>query len=163
MLNPIIICTLIFLLAIAAGRDALTGKIPNAVTFVGMALGLVLTFVRLGELHIKFAGMAIILLLGVLNIGKMGDIKLWMMVASFLGLVRSSILIIGACLLMLAHGFVEDRTDFRIGFSSARIRADRKMIMSLYSGKEYPFAPYVLFSAISCILIEGVVYAIRTM
>lgn len=145
-MNQLLILYPLLPLFISAHIDRKSGKIPNAVTFPAILLGLVLCF-RFCSLEYFIRCCAAILLLflaGASGIAGMGDIKLLMSVASVSGFLPTALTLgLGAILLVLHSAYVNRRDT--IADLKAVIWAMGTGDLRLLSrqGEKRPFAVYL--------------------
>lgn len=96
-------------LQICAVTDALSYRIPNALTFPSMLIGLALSFAtNPGEGLFRLSLGLVLFYLGRLRIMGMGDLKLWLAVLFLRGGYESSLMMVIAALFMFVICLLTD-------------------------------------------------------
>jgi len=133
-------------LMLASVWDIRQRRIPNAVTFPAILLGLTLTGIfKLGSMPLTIAVLVLLFFFGTLNLMGQGDVKLIMALVAICGasvaLISAglaAIIIVGVQLLLYPKETVSDVKNAL----SALITTDFKRINK--EGRTVPFAPYIL-------------------
>ena len=141
-------CHILILLSVtgvAAYCDAREKKIPNWLTFSGMAVGFLFSH-SMYEAARKAAGILFLFAFGTFRLMGFGDLKLWMCISCLLGFGDSCIIILGGELFLIGHALME-RTGRRVLWISVRdvIMTGR---VRIFEQQGYAFAPYVVLSAL---------------
>lgn len=122
--------------------DVKTMKIPNAIVIPFLITGL-LSFTDITDLVFKAGSVLFILIIGYTRIMGMGDLKLWMCMAVFMGLLDSIYAIGIAALLFIIFCLV---TDYKSSIKTMwllknQILYERKI--KKFDQKAYPFGPFM--------------------
>lgn len=130
----------------AAMTDLKTKKIPNFIFVFGMASALLFDLlifpIPVKKILIKGFCIALIFCFGMFRLLGIGDIKLWMILAAYLGFLKSCIAVgIGLVLFIIIHT-IGNRDNQKIMLRAFLQLATEKRIM--VSGENgYPLAPCV--------------------
>ena len=89
-------------LAMASAADIRFRRIPNGLVFPGMAAGFLLTWSGFPDFGWKLLMILFLYFFGMLGLMGMGDLKLWMMEAAFVGAARSTLSVLFASLFLMA-------------------------------------------------------------
>ena len=148
---------LLILLGIAAIKDYKTNKIPNYIFIVGLLSALIfdlfLSPIPLKNIFIKGMWLVVIFLFGALRLLGIGDIKLWMVISSYIGFVKSAVVIFLSSFLLIIVNVIKDRENFKLVFLTFS-QIINKQEIKIVEQKAYPLAPYILFSSlIMCVYI----------
>lgn len=147
-----IILIRLFALCICTGISAITdiikGKIYNCISVSGIIVGVV-TCSSFKELHATIIALLLIFLFGMLRLMGMGDIKLWMAIASLVGLQTSCIFVALGGLLLIIYTLCSDfRNSLEIlEISIKSLLYNRKLIP--FEQKGYPFAPFLFIPSLT--------------
>ena len=148
--------TLLTLLILATFTDIQTKKIPNIIFCVGMITGIAFDFVYPRshvEIILAYIGAFIVFLFGSLRLMGMGDIKIWIVLTVYEGLLKSAAIICIATVLFIIFHIIKNPRNFStvlLGFSQA---ITNKKIQA--SGKQgYAFIPFVTVCTIICKVVE---------
>ncbi len=109
----------------ASIEDIRTMKIPNRIVLMGAIAGIFITALSDGRMALASSALELffIFFFGTLGIMGMGDIKLWMMVTTFLPLKYSAAGVSIGAAFLIAYGLIRDRRYI--------------------PQKGYPFAPFM--------------------
>lgn len=145
------ILVLLSVTGIAAYCDAREKKIPNWLTFSGMAAGLIFSH-SIYEAVWKAAGLLFLFAFGTFRLMGLGDLKLWMCISCLLGFGDSCIIIFGGEMLLVGHALME-RAGRRVLWISVRdvLMTGR---VRIFEQRGYAFAPYVLLSVLLYLIYE---------
>lgn len=148
---------LLILLGIAAIKDYKTNKIPNYIFIVGLLSALIfdlfLNPIPLKNIFIKGMWLVVIFLFGALRLLGIGDIKLWMVISSYIGFVKSAVVIFLSSFLLIIVNVIKDRENFKLVFLTFS-QIINKQEIKIVEQKAYPLAPYILLSSlIMCVYI----------
>lgn len=149
------ICLLAIILFAAALSDIKTMKIPNRLILIGLVLGF-LYMPSIKGILFKLLYLGILFIFGMFGMLGYGDIKLWMVIAVFLGLFQSTIIIIIAAIISMIYSLFKWRkttiTHFLNFWWQMRIYKDYQGSSEIY----IPFAPFMLVSFLLFFLIKEV-------
>lgn len=143
---------------VAAGIDLKTKKIPNLLICVGAltAVCFIVFIEHLGsaEAVIRIVSVIILFFFGMLRLIGLGDIKLWMVITLFIGILRSSIIIAAASLLLVIwQNIVNNKEARRLTFLAFyQLKIEKKIV--IYEQKKHAFAPYVAVATTIMFLLE---------
>lgn len=134
---------LIIILLIASYTDLKYRKIPNWLTFPGMALGFIVGSHTPEIILWKLLCLCILFILGMSRLVGFGDLKLIMVINSFLTILPAIYCTGIAAGLLVLYSFIRNRKEtwgiFKITLSQLFYQNVEKM-----DQKGYPFAPFLL-------------------
>lgn len=139
---------LLALLMIAAFFDLETEKIPNWITFPGIILGLFLGTPSPAE---KILGLLLFFFLGMFHLMQMGDLKLLMMIHTFLGFFPALFIAGIAALLLILYALIIKKIKGKelkdMLFSNVFQMLTLKKV--IYTEQEsYVFAPFLFLGTV---------------
>lgn len=148
---------LLILLSVAAIKDYKTNKIPNYIFFIGLISALIfdlfLNPILFTDILVKGMWLVVIFLFGAFRLLGIGDIKLWMVIASYIGFIRSALVISLSSFLLIIVNVIKDRENFKLVFLTFS-QIINKQEIKIVEQKAYPLAPYILFSSlVMCVYI----------
>jgi Flp pilus assembly protein protease CpaA len=129
----------------SVGFDIATRKIPNAVTFLGMTAGIFYTVFFTGDVFLyNLMSMFIIFAFGFFGVMGMGDLKLFMATASFLGIMSTSVVMFFAATLLVLTDFLRHpkKTFAAIQNTVYSFFVPEAVLPGPYFAS-YPFAPFI--------------------
>lgn len=132
---------LIFL-TIAAVVDAKTSKIKNVIVVPMLLIG-ILSFSNTADLLFKIGSIIFILIIGYTRIMGMGDLKLWMGMAVYMGLLDSIYAIGAAAALFILFYLI---TDYKESVKILRIFKNQVLYekkIERFEQKAHPFGPFM--------------------
>ena len=134
---------LFLILVIAAIWDYLYQKIPNWLICIGLIIGLISSPYSIFE---RVLSLFILFIIGMFGLMGLGDIKLWMVMAMFLGFIKSCYVIGLAALLLILHQFIKNwKNTMNILTISLKDFWLTKKIR-IFDQISYAFSPYILIS-----------------
>lgn len=145
-----ILCLIILL--VATIWDLEYRRIPNELTAVGVFLGLFWDWSLYG-FFCKLLSLFLIFCIGYFRLMGMGDLKLWMMITSFVGLENSIIILGFAALYLCAYAFLKNTQEARMILKHLFYSFQTRQIPLVVEQKGYPFAPFLFLSAIGYFLL----------
>lgn len=132
---------LFIILVIAAIWDYLYRKIPNWLICLGLIIGWLFSPCSIPE---RILSLLALFIIGMFGLMGMGDIKLWMVIALFLGFIDSCYVMGLAALLLILHQFIINRKNtlniLTISFKDFWLTKRIK----IFDQKSYAFSPYIL-------------------
>lgn len=134
---------LFLILVIAAIWDYLYQKIPNWFICIGLIIGWISSPYSIFE---RVLSLFILFIIGMFGLMGLGDIKLWMVMAMFLGFIKSCYVIGLAALLLILHQFIKNwKNTMNILTISLKDFWLTKKIR-IFDQISYAFSPYILIS-----------------
>lgn len=134
---------LFLILVIAAIWDYLYRKIPNWLICIGLIIGWISSSYSIFE---RVLSLFILFIIGMFGLMGLGDIKLWMVMAMFLGFIKSCYVIGLAALLLILHQFIKNwKNTMNILTISLKDFWLTKKIR-IFDQISYAFLPYILIS-----------------
>lgn len=135
----------------AATADVLTMKIPNIITIPAIFLGL-MSVKDYADLIFKIIAIVVIAIIGYTRIMGMGDLKLWMATATFIGLLDSiyAIGIASALFIIILLLF-----DYKATIKTMRIFKNQILYqqkIKKFDQKAYPFGPFMALGVIIMVI-----------
>ena len=143
---------LLLLLFAASVSDIKEYRIPNLYIISGLscALAIILAFGgNIGEFALTCLGL---FLFGMLGIFGAGDIKLWMVIAGFLGFIPSLYIFIASQFLVLFYALITAPHEFGLAFTSP-IAAWQWFKMRKVNNHYYPLAPFLFVATMGWLII----------
>ena len=156
------ISTLLILVITAAVIDYRSMKIPNMIFFIGMTSFVIFDFylvpLTIEEILYKVFWIVFLFFFGMLHLIGMGDIKLWMVLTAYLGIVKSSLIICFASILLIIVQFVTNKQSRGLIFLLVSQFMTKQKI-KIVEQKSYAFAPYIaaLTIAVCILMLTGVI------
>ena len=131
----------VFLIVVAV-IDAKTSKIPNKIVIPVLIFGL-LGAKDIVDLLFKIGSVFLILIIGYTRIMGMGDLKLWMCMAVYIGLLDSIYAIgIAAAVFVLYYLIAEHKETVKtLKLFKNQILYEKKIVK--FEQKSYPFGPFM--------------------
>lgn len=127
---------------LAAICDHQKMKIPNALTYPGILLGLLWTgtFQQAG---MKLLVLLFLFLFGMLGFMGMGDLKLWMLISMYVPFLTSCYIMITAAVLLMVHQYLRNRrqTTQTMKIAAKDLFYRKRFVPFEQDG--FPFAPYM--------------------
>lgn len=138
---------LVIVTFLAAYQDWKHYKIPNELLAIGGAIGFAFS-TSLEEVLYKALGIIFLYFFGMLRLMGMGDLKLWMVIVSFIRFTDSCIIIALAALFLIFYALIRDTKEARkvIHLSIWEITHLKKV--QAFEQKGYAFAPFVFVTTI---------------
>lgn len=134
---------LFLILVIAAIWDYLYRKIPNWLICIGLIIGWLFSTCSIPE---RILSLLALFIIGMFGLMGMGDIKLWIVIALFLGFIDSCYLMGLAALLLILHQFIKNwKNTMNILTISLKDFWLTKKIR-IFDQISYAFSPYILIS-----------------
>lgn len=134
---------LFLILVIAAIWDYFYRKIPNWLICLGLIIGWLFSTCSIPE---RILSLLALFIIGMFGLMGMGDIKLWMVIALFLGFIDSCYLMGLAALLLILHQFIKNwKNTMNILTISLKDFWLTKKIR-IFDQISYAFSPYILIS-----------------
>lgn len=134
---------LFLILVIAAIWDYLYRKIPNWLICLGLIIGWLFSTCSIPE---RILSLLALFIIGMFGLMGMGDIKLWMVIALFLGFIDSCYVMGLAALLLILHQFIKNwKNTMNILTISLKDFWLTKKIR-IFDQISYAFSPYILIS-----------------
>ena len=134
---------LFLILVIAAIWDYLYQKIPNWLICIGLIIGWISSPYSIFE---RVLSLFILFIIGMFGLMGLGDIKLWMVMAMFLGFIKSCNVIGLAALLLILHQFIKNwKNTMNILTISLKDFWLTKKIR-IFDQISYAFSPYIFIS-----------------
>lgn len=134
---------LFLILVIAAIWDYFYRKIPNWLICLGLIIGWLFSTCSIPE---RILSLLALFIIGMFRLMGMGDIKLWMVIALFLGFIDSCYLMGLAALLLILHQFIKNwKNTMNILTISLKDFWLTKKIR-IFDQISYAFSPYILIS-----------------
>lgn len=150
----------IWLIVLIAGIiDNKTRKIPNALILTGIITATIFDIflmpISLSNMGLKWICVIFLFFLGMLRLMGFGDMKLWMVMSLYYGLLHSSLIIGFAAIIFIFHHFVTDKSARRIVFLSVA-QIFQKDTFKVIEQKSYPFGPYIaIATSLYTVLVIG--------
>lgn len=134
---------LFLILVIAAIWDYFYRKIPNWLICLGLIIGWLFSTCSIPE---RILSLLALFIIGMFGLMGMGDIKLWMVIALFLGFIDSCYLMGLAALLLILHQFIKNwkNTMNILAISLKDFWLTKKI--RIFDQISYAFSPYILIS-----------------
>ena len=124
-------------------RDYFYRKIPNWLICLGLIIGWLFSTCSIPE---RILSLLALFIIGMFGLMGMGDIKLWMVIALFLGFIDSCYLMGLAALLLILHQFIKNwKNTMNILTISLKDFWLTKKIR-IFDQISYAFSPYILIS-----------------
>ena len=134
---------LFLILVIAAIWDYFHRKIPNWLICLGLIIGWLFSTCSIPE---RILSLLALFIIGMFGLMGMGDIKLWIVIALFLGFIDSCYLMGLAALLLILHQFIKNwKNTMNILTISLKDFWLTKKIR-IFDQISYAFSPYILIS-----------------
>ena len=134
---------LFLILVIAAIWDYFYRKIPNWLICLGLIIGWLFSTCSIPE---RILSLLALFIIGMFGLMGMGDIKLWIVIALFLGFIDSCYLMGLAALLLILHQFIKSwKNTMNILTISLKDFWLTKKIR-IFDQISYAFSPYILIS-----------------
>lgn len=134
---------LFLILVIAAIWDYFYRKIPNWLICLGLIIGWLFSTCSIPE---RILSLLALFIIGMFGLMGMGDIKLWMVIALFLGFIDSCYVMGLAALLLILHQFIKNwKNTMNILTISLKDFWLTKKIR-IFDQISYAFSPYILIS-----------------
>lgn len=134
---------LFLILVIAAIWDYFYRKIPNWLICLGLIIGWLFSTCSISE---RILSLLALFIIGMFGLMGMGDIKLWIVIALFLGFIDSCYLMGLAALLLILHQFIKNwKNTMNILTISLKDFWLTKKIR-IFDQISYAFSPYILIS-----------------
>ncbi|WP_270552154.1 MULTISPECIES: prepilin peptidase [Dorea] len=134
---------LFLILVIAAIWDYFYRKIPNWLICLGLIIGWLFSTCSIPE---RILSLLALFIIGMFGLMGMGDIKLWIVIALFLGFIDSCYLMGLAALLLILHQFIKNwKNTMNILTISLKDFWLTKKIR-IFDQISYAFSPYILIS-----------------
>ena len=134
---------LFLILVIAAIWDYFYRKIPNWLICLGLIIGWLFSTCSIPE---RILSLLALFIIGMFGLMGMGDIKLWMVIALYLGFIDSCYLMGLAALLLILHQFIKNwKNTMNILTISLKDFWLTKKIR-IFDQISYAFSPYILIS-----------------
>lgn len=134
---------LFLILVIAAIWDYFYRKIPNWLICLGLIIGWLFSTCSIPE---RILSLLALFIIGMFGLMGMGDIKLWIVIALFLGFIGSCYLMGLAALLLILHQFIKNwKNTMNILTISLKDFWLTKKIR-IFDQISYAFSPYILIS-----------------
>ena len=134
---------LFLILVIAAIWDYFYRKIPNWLICLGLIIGWLFSTCSIPE---RILSLLALFIIGMFGLMGMGDIKLWIVIALFLGFIDSCYLMGLAALLLILHQFIKNwKNTMNILTISLKDFWLTKKIR-IFDQISYAFSPYILMS-----------------
>lgn len=134
---------LFLILVIAAIWDYFYRKIPNWLICHGLIIGWLFSTCSIPE---RILSLLALFIIGMFGLMGMGDIKLWIVIALFLGFIDSCYLMGLAALLLILHQFIKNwKNTMNILTISLKDFWLTKKIR-IFDQISYAFSPYILIS-----------------
>lgn len=144
------ICLIILL--IATIWDVECRRIPNPLMVIGIVIGLFSDW-SLYAFFCKILSLFLIFCIGYFRIMGMGDLKLWMVITSFVGL-ESSIIILGfAAFYLCIYAFLKNTKEARLILKHLYYAFQTRQIPLTVEQTGYPFAPFLFLSSVGYFLL----------
>lgn len=134
---------LLVILTIATIWDIRTKKIPNLLILSGLIGG----FLRMSSVNSVIWAiifLVILLLFSSLRLIGNGDIKLWMVISLFTGILGSCIIMLFAVGLFFLYGLIRYKKAALHIYITSFTNLATKQGIKRYTGIEIPFAPFML-------------------
>ena len=144
------------ILFVASVCDWKYHKIPNWLFCIGLLIGFISPFSMCSYAE-KIISFILLFFVGMLRLMGMGDIKLWTVIAVFIGL-KNSLYVLGiAAVLLIFHQLLANgkETMSILIFSLKDILLKKKI--EFFEQKGYPFAPYIFASYILLTILGKVI------
>lgn len=143
---------LVCILFIASITDIREYRIPNPLIVSGLILAVV--FMIPTPSHIGWFVLSIIGLFffGLLGIFGAGDVKLWMVIAGFLGFLPSLYIFLAAQCLLFAYALITAPQKFGLALTSPGAALDW-FRMRKVSNNYYPLAPFLFIATAGWIIL----------
>lgn len=139
---------LMILLIWASIADVRTKKIPNVIFYIGMASSILFDIFlyqrSTKELLISYAGAFLVFLFGSFRLLGLGDIKIWMVITAYYGIITSSLIICMASALLIIVAVIKDKSRVKAVLLGIFQVINRQKIV-LAKQEAYAFIPYVTF------------------
>lgn len=136
---------LFLILVIAAIWDYFYRKIPNWLICLGLIIGWLFSTCSIPE---RILSLLALFIIGMFGLMGMGDIKLWIVIALFLGFIDSCYLMGLAALLLILHQFIKNwKNTMNILTISLKDFWLTKKIR-IFDQISYAFSPYILISSV---------------
>ena len=146
---------LIIILFIANIWDLEYHKIPNCLIYIGFTIGFVSPWTMCSYKE-KIFSIILIFFIGMLKLMGMGDIKLWTVMAMYIGLIKSCYVMGLAAFLLILHQLIRNRKETLkiLSLTVKEIFFTRKL--HFFEQKSYPFSPYI-YTSFFTLAILGVI------
>ena len=144
---------LLCILFIASITDIREYKIPNPLIVIGLISALVFmpSLADVGWFALAVGGL---FLFGMLGIFGAGDVKLWMVIAGFLGFMTSLYVFIASQFLLFFYVLITAPHKFGLSLTSP-IEAFRWFKMRKINNNYYPLAPFLFTATVGWIVLRG--------
>lgn len=147
---------LIVFVMIASAEDLQTRKIPNILILYGILVSLLFDVClypqSLQIILLKTMSLILIFFFGMFRLLGLGDIKLWMVITCFLGIIQSSLIICISAVLLILWQFITNRSTRGLIFLFVMQTIQRQKL-KLIEQNGYAFAPYIaIVTTVFCIL-----------
>ena len=106
------------------------------------------------ELFLKTIAFIFLYFFGMLRLMGLGDLKLWIVISSFVGFKDSCWIMVVAAILLILYGWIRNRTETEIIFRHLLISLESHNRPELIDQTAYAFAPFVLAAAVLYLLKE---------
>ena len=146
---------LIIVLLIAAICDIKYKKIPNWLICIGLTIGLISPWTMCSYKE-KIFSIVLIFFVGMWKLMGMGDIKLWTVMAMYIGLIKSCYVMGVAAFLLIFHQLIKNRRETIqvLSLTAKEVFFTKKM--HFFEQESYPFSPYIC-TGFSVLLLIGVI------
>ena len=144
---------LIGILGIATFYDLREHRIPNLLVAYGVLFGF-LSSQSFIDLFWKTIAFIFLYFFGMLRLMGLGDLKLWIVISSFVGFKDSCWIMVVAAILLILYGWIRNRTETEIIFRHLLISLESHNRPELIDQTAYAFAPFVLAAAVLYLLKE---------
>lgn len=132
------------ILLISACTDMSDRRVPNAVTFGGMATGLILVALNSPkEAGIRFLCLIFLFFFGTLRLMGMGDLKLCMAVTALRGMQEGSLTLLFGALLMIVYCLLTDSKNTALTLKDTVVFFTTGNPIPKRSDRLYPFAAFL--------------------
>lgn len=142
---------LMSMLIYASIKDMKTRKISKYIFYIGILSALIFDLfifpISIKNVIIKSIWMVIIFLFGALRLLGIGDIKIWMIITAYMGIITSSIIVVISCILLIVVNVIKDSSNLKLVFLTFSQLANKQKIV-IVEQKAYAFIPYMTFSTL---------------
>lgn len=137
---------ILIIVLLASIYDHKKKRIPNLLIVIGFLSSIMFDLyfypISSKDIFIKIIGICVLFFFGMLRLMGLGDIKLWMVITAYWGIIISSAIITGASLLLIIHRCLFNEKEKELVYLSVwQIMHYKKL--NIIPQREYPFAPYI--------------------
>lgn len=143
---------LLCILFAASVTDIKTFRIPNSIILTGLLFAAAFMIPHPSNLGWFLLSVAGLFLLGLTGIFGAGDVKLWMVIAGFLGFLPSLFIFLAAQCLLFFYVLVSAPEKFGLSLTSPSATIDWFRLRKV-SGNYYPLAPFMFVATAGWIIL----------